>query len=134
MVKRLKVGVQDPRPPRDTSSERGDYMTAQESSITENDFNDIKFHSGGGPSSVLRKTRKKRRHHKSYKSNSRRRGSFERHRVCYVGNGVGIVTSNYINFVSTYHQISIRHQISITTNFNQNSQPRPLIVKSTMEV
>ena len=56
-------GVQDPRPPRDTSSERGDYMTAQESSITENDFNDIKFHLDGGPSSVLRKTRNLRGYH-----------------------------------------------------------------------
>jgi hypothetical protein len=73
--------LEDSRPKRDTSSERGEYKTAQETS--EDDFNDIKLYSDEGSSSVHRT---KRRHRKSYKSKSRRKGSLERRRVCCADN------------------------------------------------
>ena len=73
--------LEDSRPKRDTSSERGKYKTAQETS--EDDFNDIKLYSDEGSSSVHRT---KRRHRKSYKSKSRRKGSLERRRVCCADN------------------------------------------------
>ena len=76
--------VQDLKHQSDTSSERGDYKTAQESSICEDDFKDIKLYSDAGWSSVHHKSGRKRRHRKSYKNKPRRKGSFERHRVCYV--------------------------------------------------
>jgi hypothetical protein len=82
--KSIQAKVQDSRHQLDTSSERGDYKTAQESSISEDDFNDIKIYSDERSSSVHRKTGRRRPHRKSYKNKSRRKGSFERHRVCYV--------------------------------------------------
>ena len=67
----------------DTSSEKGEYKTALETS--EENFNDAKIYSNGvSPSVHTRSHGKKQYHQKSYERKPRKKQSFERRRVCFV--------------------------------------------------
>lgn len=67
---------------RDTSSDRGEYQTAQETSISEDDYNDIKLYSYEDSSGVHRKAYKNRRHRKSHKARFKRKSCLEEEMVC----------------------------------------------------
>ena len=83
---RIQVKLQVSRSNLDTSSERGEYKTAEESNVSEDCFNDIKYNSNKDSSHFHRKTTRKRCYRKSYKNKLRRKRSFDQRRVCYVGN------------------------------------------------
>ena len=85
----IQCKLQDSRPKCDTSSDRGEYKTAQETSVSEDDFSYLKLYSDDDLSSVHRKTRKKRHHRKSYKGRLMRKSSVERRMVCSVCNLFG---------------------------------------------
>ena len=77
---KIQSKLQEPK--RDTSSDRGEYQTAQETSISEDDYNDIKLYSYDDSSGVHRKAYKNRRHRKSHKARFKRKSCLEEEMVC----------------------------------------------------